>query len=512
MTRIRIRFRARLRAIVAVALAAVLALAACAERPADTEDGQRTLTLGVTGEAQSFDPALQQSAGDQRWRWHAVFDTLLHCESDGTVVPNAAEDFELNSDATQLTMTLREGMTFSDGSPVDSGAVKATIENMRESGGSDSGRVANVEVETPDERTVVLNASEPTGQLPTFMCLAPGAIAHPEQIESGQVASVPISSGPYELDVAGTTSGSVYRFEKREDYWDADNYAYDVIELITMTEATARLNALMSGQIDGAILFQEQVAEAESAGLDVVTTPGAWAGLYLNDRDGEVIPALGDVRVRQAINMVFDREAIAEHVYGEGATPTTQVFNPNATAYVQELDERYPFDVEAAQALMAEAGYADGFEVDVPAESGGSALYNPIAIQQLGLLNIEVNEVPLTGPTALTDILGGRFPIMYARMGTADSLFNIVEKLGPGSIWNVMGTEDPQLQPLLDQAQVAQGDEAVEVYQQINDYVVEEAWFAPWAVDSSFFAVRDQDLVPEMTDAFNFNPYLRDFE
>ncbi len=500
----------KLAATAASFMAAALVLAACSSGDDELDDG--VLRLAVSAEGQSLDPALQESGGDMRLRWHAIYDRLLHCDKDGTVVPNAAQEWDLNDDATELTMVLRDGMTFSDGSPVDSAAVKASIEHMRDSGGSDAGRVAGAEIDTPDDRTVILRMPEPTGQLPTFMCLAPGAIAHPEQIENGEVGSRPHSSGPYELDRAGTTSGSVYRFTKREDYWDADSYSYDVVELITMTEPTARLNAITSGQVSGAILTQDLVDQAQLSGVHVITFPGAWAGLYLNDREGTEIPALGDVRVRRAINMVFDRQALAEHTYGQGTEPSTQVFNPNATANLPELDERYPYDVQAAQDLMEEAGYADGFTVRVPSQSGGSANFNAIISQQLGLLNIDVVEVPLTGPTALNDILGGEFPIMYARMGTADSLFNIVELLGPDSIWNVMGNEDPNLQPLLDEAQVAQGDEAIEVYQEINEYIVDQAWFAPWVADSSYYAVSDEELVPEITDPFNFNPYLSDFQ
>ncbi|MGP9744798.1 ABC transporter substrate-binding protein [Brachybacterium sp. AOP29-B2-41] len=502
----------------ATVAASPFALAGCApeERatgPAPRGSGPRTLILGVSGEPQSFDPALQQSGGDQRWRWQATFDTLLHCEADGTVVPNAAESYELSDDATTLTMSLRKGMTFSDGSPIDSAAVKATIEHMKEGGGSDSGRVADVEVRIPDDHTVVLEAPRPTGQLPMFMCLAPGAIAEPGQIDSGAVAAAPVSSGPYVLDVAGSTSGSRYRFEKREDYWNADAYSYDVVEFVTMPEATARLNALMSGEIGGAVVTFDQAEEARQSGLHVLAEPGTWTGMYLNDRAGEMVPALGDVRVRRAMNMVFDREAIAAHLYAGEATATAQIFNPGSSAYDASLDGTYPFDVSEARRLMEEAGYADGFGIEVPSVSGDSAFYNPLIIQQLGLIGIRVTEIPLAGPTVLTDILGGRFPVMYTRMGTSSSsLFSIVEALEPGSIWNVMRSEDPALEPLLEEAQVAQGDDADQVYREINAHVVDEAWFVPWVAENTFFAVADASMVPEMTDPFRYCPYLRDFK
>src|SRR5690606_17813898 len=114
--------------------------------------------------------------------------------------------------------------------------------------------------------------------------------------------------------------------------------------------------------------------------------PGTWTGMYLNDRAGEMVPALGDVRVRRAMNMVFDREAIAAHLYAGEATATAQIFNPGSSAYDASLDGAYPFDVNEARRLMEEAGYADGFGIEVPSVSGDSAFYNPLIIQQLGLI------------------------------------------------------------------------------------------------------------------------------
>lgn len=499
-------------AISIIAAASMIALGSCSGEGEGANGTEDVLTLGLSGEPPSLDPALQNSHGDTRWLWQSVYDTMLHCEEDGSVVPAAAESFEFSEDATELTMTLRDGMEFSDGTPVDSEAFRVTFEHMQESSGSDSGRVAGVEIDTPDERTVILTAPRPMGQLPSFMCFASGIIAHPDQITSGEVSNAPVSSGPYVLDQDGTTSGSTYRLERRDDYWDADRYEFDQLDLRVMTEGTARLNALMGGQIDGAVIQHEQADEAEASGAHVLTFPAAWAGLYLNDRDGEMVPALGDVRVRQAINMAFDRESIAESTYGHGVTPTTQIFHPEHAGYIAELDERYPYDLDGARDLMAEAGYADGFTIEIPSYSPDSERFNPIAVQQLGELNIDVEVVPLSGPTAIDDILGGRFPVMFARMGTTtEPLFGVVEALGPDSVWNVMGTEDPDLQPLLDRAQTAQGAEVEEVFGEINSYVVEQAWFAPVVADTGHFAVAEASLLPEMTDAWNFNPYIRDF-
>jgi peptide/nickel transport system substrate-binding protein len=507
-------FHSKTRVAIAATTVALSALALAGCTPAASPEDSSTLTLAVGARPPSLDPALQSSAGDAIWRWHAVYDTLLRCDQDGNVDGAAAESFEMSPDATTLTMTLREGMTFSDGSPVDSAAVKASIEHMQTGGGSDAGRVADLTIATPDDRTVVLTAPQPTGQLPTFMCFAPGIVASPTQLDSADVGTQIISSGPYELDNSKTTSESVYTFTKRDDYWDADSYPYENLVIKVMPDVNARLNALRSNEIQGAIINQATAGEAENAGLHVISQVSGWNGLNIADRAGETVPALADVRVRQAINMVFDREAIAKGLFGGEATPTTQIFTSNETAYMEELDERYPFDVEGAKDLMAEAGYADGFTVQIPnhtSDDGTGNPVNPMIVQQLALINITVEEVTISGPTAIDRILGGDFPMLPSGLGTADSLFDIVQSLEPGSIWNVRHTSDPELQPLLDKAQTEQGEEAIPNYQAINEYIVDQAWYAPFVAFKSYFALTSEDISPEQTDQFHLMPNLWDF-
>lgn len=496
-------------------VAVVTTLSACvpssSEAPSGEQSAARTLTLALSGEPPSLDPAQQASAGDAVWRWHAVYDTLLRCNEKGEIVPAAAESWQLSKDATTLTMKLRAGMKFSDGSAVNAVAAQASIKHMQDGGGSDAGRVKGMTITTPDDQTVVLKAKKPTGQLPTFMCFAPGIVASPAQLDAKDVGTNPVSSGPYALDVAKTTTGSVYTFHKRADYWDAASYPYETLVLKVMPEVTARLNALKTKQIQGATIDQSSAAEAEASQLHVIKHLTSWSGLFLNDRSGDVVPALGDARVRQAINLVFDRPAIAKGLYGGEGQATTQIFSPSETAFDPALDARYPYDVAKAKALMAEAGYADGFEVQIPNQQGSTDKVNPMVVQQLALLNIRVKLVTISGPTAINQVLSGKFPIMAASIGTADSLFDIVQSLEPDSIWNVKQTKDPKLQPLLDQAQVLQGAEAVPVYQQINSYVVDEAWFAPWVMVNSYFAVTTPDIAPTQTDQFHLIPNLWDF-
>ena len=140
-------------------------------------------------------------------------------------------------------------------------------------------------------------------------------ITSSEAIEADKLDSEVVGSGPYIYDAGASTQGSSYTLTKNPDYWDSDTYPYDKLVLKVFTDTTAGLNALKTGQIDGILGDASTVEEAENSGMEAVTLRGVTTRLLITDHNGEKIPALGDVRVRQAMNMVFDRDAISEELY-----------------------------------------------------------------------------------------------------------------------------------------------------------------------------------------------------
>src|SRR6202007_2710547 len=137
---------------------------------------------------------------------------------------------------------------------------------------------------------------------------------------------------------------------------------FDKIVFKPLTDPTAILNALRSGQINGALMTNaKNIAPAESAGLTVnKNTPGDVDGVYIWDRGGTMVKALGNVKVRQALNYAFDKNAIvktAKQGYGE---PTTQVYNKDTAAFDSSYDGKYSYDPAKAKQLLAEAGYPNG--------------------------------------------------------------------------------------------------------------------------------------------------------
>ena len=509
---------ARRFALAAAAATIAVALTACTgggQNPTGTPTSDKDyaqLRLASSTAPASWDPALQTSAFDGIWQWTAVYDTLLTCNQDGTVGPGAAEEFEFTDDNTTLTMTLREGMTFEDGSPVDSAAVKASIEHMQSGGGSGAVRVAGLSIEAPDDRTVVVTSPASRGLLATYMCLSPGIVASPAAISSPDVDSVPVSSGPYTFDAANSTSGSVMTFVKRDDYWNADAYPYEEIVVTVMTDVTARLNALKTGQVDGASLSAQTVAEAEASRLAITEWVDATNGIVIFDRDGTMVPALAEPKVRQAMNMVFDREGIAQGLFQGLVDPTTQMFGPETEGFIAELDDEYEFDVEAAKDLMAEAGYADGFSIEIPSRTPQTDQANPLIVQQFAELGITVTEAPLAGATAVPELLSGRFPMTYISMPLSSGLWAVGQEIAPDATWNVKKNASPELTALTDAAQRATGDELTETLEEINRYVVDNAWFIPWNNRTAYFGTAEGVTVEGTPDPYFQTPQLKSFK
>jgi peptide/nickel transport system substrate-binding protein len=472
--------------------------------------GGSALTLGIEVEKTSWDPAQQISGGSSILTWQPVFDTLLRYGPDGSLSPNAAEEFSFNETNTVLTLTLREGMRFTDGVPVDANAAKASLEHFRDGTGPDAVRLAGTEIAVVDDRTFTITSQSPNLLLSTYLAWAPGILASPASLGASDVATNPVGSGPYTLNRAESASGTSLVFERNQDYWNRDAYPKDRIVLRVMADETARLNALQSGQIDGAPITPASSNQAKRAGLYLLESKPVWAGLLIADRNGSIVPELADVRVRQAISMVFDRQAIVGAIYQGNGEAGNQIFNPQTPAYMTDILDRYPFDVDAAEQLMAEAGYADGFDIVFPEVPGYTDQYTSLVVQQLSLLDIRASTVSVPRNQVLTRYLSGEFPMFAYALPSGTPMEVIQGYVIPDAIWNVFNSEDPELAPLLEQAQRVQSDAATEVYQAINKRITDQAWFAVFGYPSTFWAFDDS--ASAQTILGSSTPYLYTFK
>lgn len=492
--------------IVAAATVVGLALAGCSGGADPADDATpHVLTLGATVDAASWDPA-DAEFGNRIQYLQPVYDSLLHITPELEIEPWLATSFEYNDDATELTLELRDDVVFSDGEAFDADAAKANLEHFKTGTGQNSITLGAVEsIEVTGDYSLVLSLTAPDPALLRNLALVSGMQASPAALDDPDLKTTPVGSGPYLLDASGTTTGSQYTYTRNPDYWNAEAYPFDEIVIKPLSDLTARLNALKSGEIDAALADAKSAGEAEASGLTVNTIQGDWQGLFIVDRDGTKVPALADPRVRQAINYALDGDGILTSLRLDQGESTTQIFSPTSLAYDASLDDAYPFDPEKARELLAEAGYPDGFTITMP-EFAGFADLNAVVFQQLGDVGITVQPEPVAPDQVISALLSGQYPMFIFSWGSSNAWQDVLKLVQPTAPWNMYKNETPELDALIADAQATGSEEA---FQAISEYLVDEAWFAPWYVQNNVY-LSTSDVTVTMQPQ-NVVPYIGNF-
>ena len=495
----------------AVAAAAGLALTACSggggsSSGATEDDAPQTLRLSQAAPPANFQ--IGNWAGGDATLFLSVYDTIVHRGVDGELEPAIAESWEYNEDRTQLTLDIRDGMEFTNGEPVDAEAVVASLEAAR-AGSSTAQNLASVQqVEATDESTVVVTLAQPDGALVDSLSSTVGAVGAPDVLTAEESKLSPIGSGPYTLS-AESTVGSKYILEKNEDHWNADAYPYETVEVQVIADPSASQNAVLSGQLDFAGL---QSADAltqfpEDRFSSGVGKANAVAVLWLVDREGKVVPALSDVRVRQAINLAFDRAGIEKNLNPGTNHATNQIFSPEGEAFSEDLLEETPHDVDRAKELLAEAGYPDGFPVTMPSVTGITTTYESVITQSLADIGVQVTWESVPFQDFYAKVFGGNYGMFFMFNGFGGSPA-LDFKTSTSGIFNPSGATTPELQELVTSAYSASEEEQGEAYAAINEYLVAEAWYAPITYVTGFWvAPTTIDYTPPVAFGQSVEPF-----
>lgn len=474
--------RIRSLAIPAALVVSAVGLVGCADTGgAVPKEDWSTLTVAAVTEPASFDPAQAAEANFAQF-YQPVFDTLVRRMPDGELAPMLATDWELSADGLVATMDLRDDVTFSDGTPFDAGVAELNLERFRDAGGPFSANLANLtDVVVVDDDTIELRLSVADPDLFQYLGNSAGYMASPAQFDGATVATMPIGSGPYVLDRDETVTGSAYTYVRRDDYWDA-GAEWDFFETLVirpMPDPAARMNALKSGEVDTGIIEPKSIPEAQAAGLEVETFQVNWYGLSLFDRDGAMVPALADVRVRQAMNYAIQVDEILEAVELGYGTATDQTVSTVSEAFEPAFDTAYEYDPDRARELLAEAGYADGFDLTMPGTATMDPAMRAAVAQDLGQVGIRVRYQEISSAEFIPALRQGKYAASWMSFAQPPTAWGTVSRfLQPTSAWNVFGTQDDRIDAAISSALEAldDPDAYAAALQEINRITVEEAW------------------------------------
>ena len=427
----------------------------------------------------NFDPTLAFTGADTL---RMVYDTLLQNQPDGSYGPGLAESFDL-VDANTITLQLRPGLTFSDGTALDAEAAKesllysAAVEGARGFRGEYT-QLSDVIVD--GDTGLTLKFDNPVAG--SYLALLAGAetmIVSPTARAAGvDIATEPVGAGPFLVESVEALVSAV--LTKNPDYWDADNIKVAGWEFIQAT-GDAMLTGFRSNQLDlipQASLSQIKAVENE-AGVETEqgSSGNAWNQVFLCKSK----PPFDDVGVRQALNYGIDRDALAA-VMGESATPEEVVgsWAANSPFYDPDLAGYYAYDPDKAKQLLADAGYG----ADNPLEFGAYFTAAPDSQRMMEVLQQQSEDIGVKMDVSLVTDLFNQFlvnaeepaaHIGMQRQGTG----KVTRIYGTGSPVNVCQYNNAELDQLMtdlaaeDQATPSQA--AIDLWHESNALVTEEA-------------------------------------
>jgi len=345
---------------------AVLASLVAVTAPAQAGKADNSLIVGAPIDFTEPDPANGTLGTDMQFLYN-MHDRLIGFDPETLETrPMLATDWKWSDDRLTLTLTLRQGVKFHDGTDFNAEAVKTSLEyfiNLDRNQDIDDVK----KIEVIDEYTVALTTEKPNASLVGNLAERAGMIISPKSIAEnppGQIGYKTAGTGPFKL--GKHEPGAAVHFERFADYWDQSQPWVDRIEVRVIKNSTSAVSAMMSGQID----YMASVdpinipALERNPGIRVATEPMLLFGL-LNINTG--LPPTDDARVRQAMLMSVDRDALGLAVYGP-SVKTGPAMLPTPPGYwtsTKELEGSYPYDPQKAKALLAEAGHPNGVEVSL---------------------------------------------------------------------------------------------------------------------------------------------------
>lgn len=455
----------------------------------------KTLRIGQSSPPNSLDPARINQAFE--WYVNLAYDPLIYKAPDGSLQPRLAKSFRyIGEGNTEFEMTLRDGVKFSDGSPLTADVVVRNIEYFRKAGGQAVPHLAPIRtVRAVDPGTIRLTLSQPHPLIPMLFTqdyLAGNVISGKALDTPDRLAKETFGAGPYVLDASKTVANDRYVYRPNPEYWNADDIQYDEVSIKVIPNPNTAVSALQTGQLD-VIQGDFTTAEsAEKAGLQVTWTPLVFVGLAFADRDGSLLRPLGDVRVRQAINYALDRKTLATAVFGKYGTPTEQIVPPGWSGYND--DHFYEYDVNRARTLLNDAGYPNGFAMPTLTTSFANQELIVLAIaDQLRKIGITL-DITSESDTAVyvEKLTSGKFPAYGIGYGSQP-----VHLMGAGlflpnaGIFNPRKSSDPELDARFQRAAAAPAGKSATLDRQVVRWLAGNAWFAPAAISPVFFFAND---------------------
>jgi peptide/nickel transport system substrate-binding protein len=464
-----------------------------------------------------------------------IYDPLLRKNPEtGEIVAGLAESFEASEDGTTITLHLREGVTFHDGTPFNAAAVKFTFDRISDPAlaspfaATISGPLESIE--TPDDYTVVIQLTEPYAPYLdslTQVVLAPVSPTAVEQY-GADFGLNPVGTGPFRF--VSTTPDEEVILERNPDYnWGPEYAAHqgpaylDGIVVLNISEDSTRMSLIQTGELD--LVYNPLVNQLDffrddpAYSVQTLIRPGVPRVVVLNT---ERFP-FDDVTTRQAVSWAVDRERMLDEVWGGIGGIPGGILTPGLPGFWAEGADQWPgFDLERAAELLAEAGWADT-DGDGILDKDGQPFsihygqipgfpfdqYGQILQNDLSELGIEVTIENEEQAAYLADLRAGKWEMagMLFPATDPDVLYVIGASASIDAAWNTARYNNPEVDALLNEGRTTLDQEQrAEIYHQIQQTFLEDMPYIPFYQIEEPFIVLSQfkDVKTDAQGFFDF--------
>jgi ABC-type transport system substrate-binding protein len=472
-----------------------------------------TLTIAVTSTPVSINPALN-GVGDPLELYNILsYDPLIYQQPDGSYTPGLAVKWGFEGAGNKtFSMQLRPNVKFSDGSALSAQGVKDYFTYYAKvSPNANRLTGAVIDVTGPLSLTIHLPAPDPDFAYLMTQDLGTGDVISPLGLKDpSALGTKTAGAGQYVLDASATVTNQTYTFTPNPTYWDPSAIHWKKVVISVLANETAELDALRSGQIDYMFGSPQDAASATSAGFVVTKFPYLFAHVQIMDVDGQTVKALGNQKVREALDYAIDRPALVKGLLNGFATTSEQLLLPGADGSSPALNSTYTYDPAKAKSLLAQAGYPHGFSFNLIAYNlhpGITDIAQALA-SEWAQIGVKVNiTVPPSIGAYVTDMASKKYSAEVFEFGGQSMYLASQQLLTTGGFYNPFNVTNPTWTRLMNQGAAANAAAGQAVWKQLNKYITDQGTFLSFAnVDQVIISRPGLEGIKATANALNPDP------
>jgi peptide/nickel transport system substrate-binding protein len=430
-----------------------------------------SIKVGISQDLDSLDPHKAVAAGTKEVLFN-IYEGLVKPDKDGNLVGAVASDYEISEDAKVYTFTLRDGVKFHNGEDVTAEDVKYSIDRCADTSNGDPLVSAYSIIESVnilDDKTVEIRLTEPNTEFLSYMTTA----IIPKDYD--RLDTEPVGTGPFKYVSRSPQENIV--LENNKDYW-GEKAHLDQVEFKVVADADMVVTNLKGGSIDmAARLTSSQAAELTEGFHIEEGTMNLVQALYLNNN----VEPLNNEKVRQALSYAINPDEIMDLMAdGKGVRIGTSMYPGLKKYYDDEYSNYYEQDFDKAKDLLNEAGYPDGFDLEITVSSADQPHVDTAQVIAEELKNIGINVTikPIEWESWLEDVYGARnYQSTVVGVDAANlSARAMLERFTSDASGNFINFKDKEYDQIFKEAtSITDVEKQTELYKKLEGILAEKA-------------------------------------